>query len=133
MILVKHRWLKNRNIVAGSVVISFDTDGVAKVPDVGGNRNAVEIYCRFSKGLAKIVEPAKEEVQEAPVVGEKVEKKAEKPAEKPIEPPPPPMKEKIEDDDIVTSSVEEEDNLSSANYSKKKPPKKKKIFGGKKG
>lgn len=68
MIVVKHRWKKNRNDVAGSVVLGFNDEGIAKVPNMGNNRTAVETYCRFSKGLAKIVDP---EVVEKPVAPKK--------------------------------------------------------------
>jgi hypothetical protein len=58
MILVKHRWKQNKTEVSGSLVLGFDDKGIARVPDIGNNRTAVETYCRFSKGLAKIVTAA---------------------------------------------------------------------------
>jgi hypothetical protein len=71
MILVKHRWKRNRSDVSGSVVLGFDKNGIAKVPDVGNNRPAVETYCRHSKGLAEIVTEdviAPAAMEEAPLV-----------------------------------------------------------------
>ena len=68
MIIVKHRWKRQRNEVSGSVVLGFNDKGIARVPDVGNNRVAVETYCRFSKGLAQVVtaEPKVIEMEAAP-------------------------------------------------------------------
>ena len=55
MIIIKHRWMKNRNKSFGTTNFSFDSDGIARVLDVGNARLDVEGYVRFSKGLAKVV------------------------------------------------------------------------------
>jgi hypothetical protein len=55
-IIVKHKRKKNKAVSAGSVVLGFDSYGVALVPDIGNNRSEVEAYCRYSKGLAEIVD-----------------------------------------------------------------------------
>jgi hypothetical protein len=56
MIVVKHRWMKNRNVTIGSTIISFNNEGLAHVRHVGNAIINVEIYVRNSKGLAEIVE-----------------------------------------------------------------------------
>jgi hypothetical protein len=55
-IVVKHKQKKNKTASAGSIVLGFDSHGIALVPDVGSNRSDVEAYCRHSNGLAEIVD-----------------------------------------------------------------------------
>ena len=64
MIKVKHRSMRNRNVVADSVVLSYDHEGIAFVPFMGNNKDIVEFYVRQSKGLAEIVN--EEEQKPAP-------------------------------------------------------------------
>ena len=59
MILIEHRWMKNRNVVVGSTVIAFDGQGIAKIRDAGNARYDCETYIRSARGLAKIVDPQK--------------------------------------------------------------------------
>jgi hypothetical protein len=91
---VKHRWMRNRNIVRGSVVFSFNHEGVAIVPDVAKNRAVVEQVVKSSKGLIEWVvekpvkvepEPVKEKVEEPKAKAKKAEPKEEKkPAKKTV-------------------------------------------------
>jgi lipoate-protein ligase A len=104
---VKHRWMKNRNLVHGSLVLSFNTEGLAPVKDVGKNREMAETACKWSKGLMKIM---LEEDQNPPPVdtGDKVEEKSvvkgkiDVPAEQPEEI----VVEKLRDvaEEVVTSA-----------------------------
>jgi hypothetical protein len=55
MITVKHRWKRNKTDTCGNVIISFDKNGIAKVPHVGNNIIDVELYVQSSRNLAKIV------------------------------------------------------------------------------
>lgn len=74
MIKLKHRWLKNRNVSYSGMIISFDNDGVAEIPNLGNNILAMEGYVRSARGLVEIIsrgdgsEP--EAVSEAPVVAQ---------------------------------------------------------------
>jgi hypothetical protein len=117
VILVKHRWKRHRSDVAGSVVIGFDGDGIAKIPDVGHNRKNVEIYVRNSKGLASFVTEEPPKVEEPKVEKEKPEPiKVKKPKVEPVV-----------EDNVVTSAKEEAPKVAKK-APKKKPvgPKKKK-------
>ena len=56
MLIIKHRWLKNKNEVVGSTVMSFNKEGVAKIEDIGNAKIDVGIYIDNSRGLAEFVE-----------------------------------------------------------------------------
>jgi hypothetical protein len=56
MIVIKHRWMKNRNVTMGSTIISFNHEGIARIPHVGNAIVNVDIYVKNSKGLAEFVE-----------------------------------------------------------------------------
>lgn len=117
MIEISHRWKKNRNEVVGSVVISFDKNGIARVPDEGNNRLAVAAYVRQSKGLADYVtaeQPPKPEAPQ-PDVKEKL-KKVEKKAE--------PKKEALPDQ---PTEVKSEDTAEKEDKPAKKPVGKKPV------
>jgi hypothetical protein len=89
MIVVKHRWMKDRNHVCGTTVLSFDTEGIARVKDAGNARSDVEIYVRHSKGLAEIGDPAPAAPEPAP--------KAPEPPPEPAPKPEPPKEVKVEE------------------------------------
>jgi len=124
MIKVKHRWMVNRNVVADSIVLSFNQDGIAYVPDVGSNRGMVEFYVRHSKGLAEIIEEEKvvervaaipEKKEKASIPEKKVEKKEEvKEEEKKVE-----KKEEVKEDKV------DEKQIDKKSVKKIKPVKKK--------
>lgn len=124
MLLVKHRWMKNRNVLSGSLVITFNDQGVAKVPDVGNNRDHVDRFVRNSKGLVSWVEERKPEVVEPPkakvepkakVVEAKVEEKIEK------------VEEKVEEKKSLFDTSDEKEPLKRkiSKRSVKRTPKKK--------
>ncbi len=56
MFYIKHRWMVNRNLTQGHLVISFNEKGYAAIKDLGNNRRMAEVACRFSKGNMKLVE-----------------------------------------------------------------------------
>lgn len=56
MILLKHRWMKNRNLVAGTTTVSFNNEGIAKVKDEGNARLDVQQLLRRFSGLLDVVE-----------------------------------------------------------------------------
>lgn len=74
MILVKHRWMRGRSAVAGSTVIAFEMDGIARVRNVGNAILDVQNYVQNCKGVAEIlpeesVPPTREDppkIQEKP-------------------------------------------------------------------
>ena len=72
MIGIKHRWMKNRNLVHGNVTFSLNGDGVAFVEDRGRMQEVVASLIANSKNLITMLE---DKVPE-PVV---VEKKPEPP------------------------------------------------------
>lgn len=86
MIVVKHRWMKNRNQRFGNTNLSFNNEGIAHVADVGNARLDVEGYVRHSKGLAEIIDPTATKAPEPP--------KPPKPP-KPLEPEPPKEEEAV--------------------------------------
>jgi hypothetical protein len=114
MIVVKHRWMKNRNQSFGVTILSFNDEGIARVADVGNARLDVEGYVQHSKGLAKIVPPAVE-VLTVPEPLPPVEKVEEKPVE----------------DDLELLEVEKPPKPRPPQ--RKKPTTKKKKLPGKKG
>lgn len=59
MICVKHRWMKNRNLVQGTVIFSFDKEGMARIPDQGDNRRTVDFIVAGSRGLMRLWEKEK--------------------------------------------------------------------------
>ena len=124
MILVKHRWKRNRNDVVGSVSLGFDDSGLARVPDVGHNRRSVEVYCKYSKGLAQIV--ADEEPKVDPP----------KPAAPKVDPPKPaPKPEVVKSREPEVVIVEDTKHVSDLDVTPVEVPKKKptkKIVGKKK-
>jgi hypothetical protein len=111
MIKVKHRWKKNKSDLTGSIVLAFNEDGIALVPDVGNNRSYVDVYVKFSKGLAEICTDA---------VPEPVTTRPEPKAE--------PVKEKKAVVEKEAAPVKEEpmaDDEEDKPKVKKQPPKKK--------
>jgi hypothetical protein len=65
MITLKHRWMRNRNLVAGNTVVSFNQDGIAKVRDVGNARLDVDKLVQHFGGLISIVGDENERPQPA--------------------------------------------------------------------
>lgn len=65
MIIVKHRWKKNRLEVSGSTVIAFNEAGIASIPDVGNARLDAETFVRFSRNLAEIVTVEEPQIADA--------------------------------------------------------------------
>lgn len=55
MILLKHRWMKNRNLVAGTTTVSFNNEGIAKVKDEGNARLDVQQLLKRFSGLLEVV------------------------------------------------------------------------------
>jgi hypothetical protein len=95
MIVVKHRWKKNRSEQIGDLVLMFGEDSIARVPDQGNNRVTVDLAVKFGKGLLEVVEdkpvqPHKEmpKAKEAPVVVKEVPKAPEAVKEAPKAPEP---------------------------------------------
>jgi hypothetical protein len=54
MFYVKHRWMKNRNLVHGSLILSFNDKGYAAVQNLGNNRVEAESVVKWSRGLMQI-------------------------------------------------------------------------------
>ena len=79
MMKLKHRWMRNRNLVAGVTTVSFNDKGEALVSEIGNARLDCEQLCRQYPGLIEFVEPAIEEPVAAPVVEEPVKKAPEAP------------------------------------------------------
>jgi len=50
MLKIAHPWIKNRNVVQGSIVFSFGNDGVAEVKDVPGAREAIRVLLWKQRG-----------------------------------------------------------------------------------
>jgi len=74
MILVKHRWMRGRSVVAGNTVIAFEMDGIARVRSVGNAILDVQNYVQNCKGVAEIlpsVEPALPTREDPPKIQEK--------------------------------------------------------------
>lgn len=117
MITLKHRWMRNRNLVAGVTTFSFDGEGIAKVRDVGNARLDVEQLVKHSKGLVTVVDT------EAP-------KAAEPAAKAPVVPDPPaepPKKAEAPEPTVEVVEDEEPTKVDKKTEAKKKvPPKKKK-------
>ncbi len=67
MLKVAHPWIKNRNIVEGETIFSFDSDGVAQVKDLGNARVDLERLLRKPTGKFFIPEEKTNEVAAAPV------------------------------------------------------------------
>jgi len=55
MFYVKHRRLKNRNLVCQSLILSFNDKGVTAVQDLGNNRSVAEYACLHSRGQMVVV------------------------------------------------------------------------------
>ena len=56
MMVLRHRWLRGRNLVVGATVISFDIKGIARVPDLAHARLDCISLVRISRGLVEFVE-----------------------------------------------------------------------------
>ena len=67
VILVKHRWMKNRNLVSNNTVLSFGSDGIAKVNGLGYMMNDIEAIMKRHPGQITIVQ------DEKPVVIENID------------------------------------------------------------
>lgn len=66
MITLKHRWMKNRNMVVGTTVFPFNDEGVAKIPNVANSSLDAAALVRQSHGLVAFVEEAEKEPVKAP-------------------------------------------------------------------
>jgi hypothetical protein len=106
MICVKHRWMRNRNLVQGTVIFSFNENGVARIPDQGNNRRTVEFIVAGSRGLMSVMEEAAPVVSEAPPTITVIEDK-------------PKVKPKIEEEVVTSAAPAEEEEKPT-----KAPPKK---------
>lgn len=56
MFYIKHRWMKNRNLVCNSLILSFNSNGIASIKDVNRNRYDADTAVKFSKGLMELAE-----------------------------------------------------------------------------
>lgn len=131
MITLKHRWMKNRTVVVGNTVIPFDSESLARVPDLANARLDCEAYVRSSKGLAEILPleapEAPSEPQAAPEAPKKKavlpEPKTEKAAPAAAEEP-----EEAEEPKGVEMPLEEvlEEPKEAPVEEKKSPPARKK-------
>ncbi len=66
MLKVAHPWIKNRNIVEGETIFSFDSKGVALVKDLGNARVDLERLLKKPTGKFFIPEEKATEVPAAP-------------------------------------------------------------------
>lgn len=57
VILVRHRWFKGRSITVNDTLLAFGMDGIARVPDWGYARLAVDQFIQRANGAARIVTP----------------------------------------------------------------------------
>jgi len=81
MIYIKHRRLRGHSTVANNTVLSFDADGIARVPNMGYALADVENFIRSVPGVAEIIkietsvpEPQPIDEPEVPVVVNEVSK-----------------------------------------------------------
>lgn len=127
MIILKHRWMKNRNLVAGVTTVSFNHEGIAKVRDVGNARLDVEQLLRQYPGLIEVVGEQSEAPQTPP------EPVKAPPAAKAVEPEKAAPEPAAEASEPETAEVESEEadaetdgSDDSAAPKRKAPPKRKK-------
>lgn len=127
MIKLKHRWLRNRNLVSGSVILSFNGEGIALVPDVGNSRLDVDACIRSSRGLIEYVvdEPAAKPVIGVPKPEPKKPVKVDIPEEKVEVRRGPEPKVHEEEDVVIEPAVDRSDKPITKSPVKKSPIKKK--------
>jgi hypothetical protein len=122
MLYVKHRWMKNRNMLHESLVLCFDDKGLAPVEDRGDNRRMAQDACVRSQGQMTLIadEPVPvttaAEVKAAGERGERFTPVA-KPAEVSL-----PKVEKAEKDEVEVWTTAKDEPKPKP---KKAPPKKK--------
>lgn len=66
MIKVKHRWMKNRNLVSNNTVLSFDKEGIALIKDLGNAIEDIKVIIRKYPGQMELI--SSEEVVESQFV-----------------------------------------------------------------
>lgn len=96
MILIQHKWMKNRNLLSNRTVLSFDDQGIARVKKIGYAMEDIEAIIKRFPGQISIVN----EIKSEPVVEVKI--KAE---EKPVIAPPQDVKKKKQP--VVKQKTEE--------------------------
>jgi len=62
MITLKHRWMRNRNLVVGVTVFPFNDEGVAKIPNIANSSLDAAALIKRSNGLVSYLEESKKEV-----------------------------------------------------------------------
>lgn len=116
MLKVAHPWIRNKNIVEGETVFSFDGDGVAQVKDIANAR--VDRDRLLKKPTGKFFIPDEEKKEAAPPP-----KKAEPaPAPKKAAAVPEPEPEPVEEPE---PEVVEEKKPATKKSTKRTPTKKK--------
>lgn len=74
-LILKHRWMKGRNLVVNNTVVSFNDNGFAYVPNLGNALLDCQVLVRRSGGLIEFYSPNenKEPLKDQPVEEKPVE------------------------------------------------------------
>lgn len=100
MLKVAHPWIKNKNIVEGETVFSFDGEGIAQVKDIANARVDRERLLKKPTGKFFIPDEEKEEATPPPKKAEPApaKKAAAVPESEPVTEPEPEPEEEAEEE-----------------------------------